>query len=127
MRWALAALALVLAGCADETISGYAAPGPWRLVSIDGEPYPAEATMDLSVPGRVSGRGPCNGWSAAQRVPYPWFEIGPVTATRMACPALADEAAFFGALEAMELAEASGDVLVLSTADGREMEFRRQP
>ena len=119
----LAALLLV-AGCADETVSGYAAPGPWRLATLDGQPFDAGATIAFPAAGLIEGDGPCNGYRAALRVPYPWFEIGPIAATRRACPDAAAEAAFFDALGAMRLAEAAGDTLVLSTPEGREMTFR---
>jgi heat shock protein HslJ len=41
----------------------------------------------------------------------------------MACENLSAETVFFAALEEMMLAEASGDTLILSNTDGREMVF----
>ena len=125
LRHALVALLLpLIAACADETVSGYADPGPWRLATLDGAPFEARATIAFPAAGLVEGEGPCNAWRAALRVPYPWFETGPVAATRRACPDAAAEAAFFDALGEMRLAEAAGDTLVLSTPEGREMTFR---
>jgi heat shock protein HslJ len=41
----------------------------------------------------------------------------------MACPDLAAETTFFATLENMTLSEASGDTLILSNPDGRQMVF----
>ena len=116
--------AIALAACADETVSGYAASGPWRLAAVDGAPVAARMTLALPSPGRVAGEGPCNAYSGVQAVPYPWFEVRRLAATRRACPDLDTETRWFGMLEAMTLAEASGDVLVLSDGGTHEMEFR---
>lgn len=123
---AIAVLLALPAACAgDETISGYADPGAiYVLAEIDGAPFPARATIAFPDEGRAAGDGPCNRWSAAQTAPYPWFGLGPVAATRRACPDLAAEGAFFEALGAMTLAEVQGPVLILSNEAGREMAFR---
>ncbi|MDU8943911.1 META domain-containing protein [Ovoidimarina sediminis] len=123
------ALGLTLAACAgDETISGYADRDATYLLSdLFGEPFDATATISFPEEGQIAGTGPCNAYSAAQSAPYPWFEPGPIAATRRACPDLSAEAAFLAALETMTLSEVTGDVLILSDEDGREMVFRRQP
>lgn len=112
--------------CADETLTGYA-PGVYRLEQIDGAAFRWGATLDLTQPGRIAGQAPCNAYSAAQTAPYPWFSPGPIAATRRACLHMNGEAAFFEALGAMTLAEASGPVLILSNEAGGEMVFRRAP
>ncbi|MEL6551099.1 MAG: META domain-containing protein [Pseudomonadota bacterium] len=116
----------ILAACGpDETISGFLDPSEtWQLAELDGAPWAAEATLSFPEAGRVTGRGPCNAFNATQSAPYPWIEIGPLAATRRACPELAAETRFFEALSAMAIAEVSGDVLLLSGEDGREMVFR---
>ena len=53
------------------------------------------------------------------------FEIGPIGATRMACPELDAEAAFFAALRRVARAEVAGDVLILSDPGGFRMVFAR--
>lgn len=109
----------------DETLSGYGAQGvTWRLQEMDGAPYPAKATLTFPEEGRIAGEAPCNSFSGAQTVPYPWFRAEQVAATRRACPELEAEAAFFRALSEMTLAEVAGDTLILKTEDGREMVFR---
>ncbi|WP_074258187.1 META domain-containing protein [Vannielia litorea] len=121
---ALLALTPLAAACEDETLTGYA-PGVYQLEEIDGERFEWGATLDLTEPGRISGQAPCNGYSADQAAPYPWFKPGPIVSTRRACLHLNGEAAFFKALGEVTLAEASGPVLILSNEAGREMVFRR--
>ncbi|SLN29245.1 META domain-containing protein [Pseudooctadecabacter jejudonensis] len=116
---------LSLTAClADETVSGYADPSAtYHLIELDDAPFSATATIAFPQEGRVAGNGPCNGYSSIQTVPYPWFNLEFIRATRRACPELAEEAAFFAALQDMTLAEASGGVLILSNEEGRSMVF----
>ena len=108
----------------DETISGYAEPSAiYHLVSLDGAPFTATATISFPEQGSVSGQGPCNRYSASQNTFYPWFELGPILSTRRACPELNAEAAFFAALSEISLAEVAGDVLLLTGENGRELTF----
>lgn len=126
MRFALTILPLLVpTGCIgpDETISGYAGQRDWHLVSLGDAPYPAAASLRFPAPGEVRGQGPCNGFTATQAAPYPWIEIGPIAATRRACPDLAAETDFFAGLEAAQFAEVGGDVLILSGPEGPEMVF----
>jgi heat shock protein HslJ len=118
--------AVLLAGyLQDETLSGFAQrDAVYVLEEIDGAPPPGQATIRFPATGAVTGEGPCNRYSAAQTAPYPWFAIGPIAATRRACPDLAFEAVFFEALTEMSLADALGPVLILSNDAGREMVFR---
>ncbi|MBS8226253.1 META domain-containing protein [Vannielia litorea] len=120
---ALLAVPPLATACADETLTGYAS-GVYRLEEIDGTRFEWGATLDLTEEGRIAGQAPCNRYSAAQEAPYPWFQPGPIAATRMACLHMNGEAAFFEALGEMTLAEASGPVLILSNEAGREMVFR---
>ena len=119
---ALAALVL-LAACGDETISTVAdRDATFVLAAIDGAPFPARATIRFPAPDRIAGEGPCNSYSAEQSAPYPWFEPGPLAATRRACPdaaATRAEAAFFRALSLMRQAELTGDMLRLSDTGRR--------
>ena len=120
--------ALATAACADETISGYADPNAtYQLIEMAGEPVTARATIRFPEQGNASGDAPCNSWSAAQTAPYPWIELGPIAATRRACPELADEARFFEMLGQMRLAEVQGPILILTSEDGDEMVFRAAP
>ncbi|MFB1024000.1 MAG: META domain-containing protein [Octadecabacter sp.] len=108
----------------DESIAGYVDPSAeYHLVEIDGEAINLRATITFPSAGEVVGQAPCNRYFATQTVPYPWFSLDGIGATRMACPDMAAETAFFTALQDMTLSEASGDTLILSNSDGRQMVF----
>lgn len=125
----LSVLALLsLVACSDETISGYADPDAvYRLTEIDGAVYTGTATIIFPEEGSVRGEAPCNSWFASQSAPYPWINLGPIGATRRACPDLEAERTYFDAVSAMTLAEVQGPVLILSNDAGREMVFRATP
>jgi heat shock protein HslJ len=57
----------------------------------------------------------------------PEFSLGPVRATRMACPDLPAETVFFEVLRAMQRAELDQGHLYLTGPEGRVMEFARDP
>ncbi len=117
--------ALALTGCADETVSGYAHPGPWRLAELNGRPYSGTATLSLPAPSRVSGRLPCHEWRAQQSAPYPWFILSHLELTPLTCAASkADEPAIH-ALASVTQAEVQGKVLILSSEDAVRMVFLR--
>ena len=119
------AAATLLSGCAvNESITKFVdAAVDYQLVELDGLPFVGTATIAFPETGRVEGQAPCNRYFAQQSVPYPWFAIEGIGATRMACPDLALETEFFEALEGMTLAEVSGDILILSNSVGRRMIF----
>jgi len=123
------ALLAGLAACeSDETISGYADPAiTWGLQQIDGVAFDASATIRFPEKGRVEGRAPCNSYFANQTVPYPWIAIEAIGSTKMACPDLAAESAFFEALGRVTLAEILSDTLILSDESGFQMLFRAAP
>ena len=108
----------------DESVRAYgAADKKWRLIELAEKPFDASATLTFPETGRISGTAPCNTYSGAMTVPYPWFEVGPIAATKRACPDLASEAAFFSALKAVPLSEVLDDTLILSNTDGLKMVF----
>jgi len=123
----LTAAALIpLAACArDETITGYGALGlSWTLTEINETPFDASATLTFPEAGRLAGRAPCNSFTAEITKPYPWFGTGPVAVTRALCPDQPKEDVFFKSLAVMEIAEVTGDTLILSTSDGQTMIFK---
>ena len=117
---------MFLAACqGDETLTGYAdASAVYVLEQIDGAPFAARATITFAEAGQLSGQAPCNRYSGALTVPYPWFSTGPLVATKMACADLAAEQVFFDTLAKMTLAEVGAGVLILSNENGQEMLFR---
>jgi len=125
MRYALLFLFIILSACRkDETLSAYgAADQIWHLVSINGTPFDAKATITFPEAGKIAGQAPCNSYRADQISPYPWFSVTAIIATKMACGALVQEKQFFTMLENMALSEISGTALILSTEAGHEMLF----
>ncbi|QUJ75750.1 META domain-containing protein [Sulfitobacter albidus] len=123
---AAAALLLALWGCqGDETVRAYGgADRVWVLEAINGAPFAATATLTFPEEGQIAGSAPCNSYSGAMTVPYPWFDAGPIAATKRACPNLASEAAFFEGLDAATLSEIANDTLILSNTDGLNMLFK---
>jgi heat shock protein HslJ len=120
----LTPLAFLNACAGDESIAGYVDPSAeYHLVEIDGEAISLWTTIAFPAAGEVVGQAPCNRYFATQTAPYPWFSVDGIGATRMACPDMAAETAFFTALQDMTLSEASGDTLILSNSDGRQMVF----
>ena len=128
MRYAVLILALTLSGCLkDETVSGYAPAGAtFVLQSIDDTAFSATATITFPEEGRIAGQAPCNNYSGAQTVPYPWFKAENIASTKRACPDLAAEQTYFAALSAMSLSEVSSTTLILSNEAGRKMLFTAQ-
>lgn len=111
----------------DESVASYGTAGKiWALTDLDGNAFRARATLEFAKAGRIVGQAPCNRFSTRQSAPYPWFKIGPIAATKMACQDLSLESDFFSALEQMTLSEVSGDTLILSNDAGRAMVFTVQ-
>ena len=123
----LAAGAGLMACAPDETVTAFMqSDATYRLMTLDGIPVSADAALQVSEPGALAGEAPCNTFSAEVKAPYPWFELGPIRATRRACPGLAEEARLFETLQDMRFAEVQGSVLILTGEDGAEMVFRAQ-
>jgi len=113
-----------LAACADETVARYGgADRVWTLTELDGAPFAASATLIFPERGRIAGAAPCNQYTGANTVPYPWFQAEQVAVTRRACPDMAAEATFLGALSDMTQSEVFDDTLVLRSDTGRALVF----
>ncbi|MCO4847951.1 MAG: META domain-containing protein [Yoonia sp.] len=126
MKYLIALAFIMTAACqADESVTAFTdGVTTFALQSIDGTAFASTATIDVSVAGKITGRGPCNRYFADQTAPYPWFSLGAIGSTRMACPDLAAEAQFFDALRTMTLVEILGGMLILSDDKGRQMLFQ---
>jgi heat shock protein HslJ len=119
------AAAVLLAGATMATANPSAdMAATWRLVALNGQPVAARVTLDLAVPGQVSGMAPCNRYSGRLDGIPPAFRPGPLRATKRACGDLALETAFFRALGAVRQAMTVQDRLLL-TGDGVRLDFRR--
>jgi heat shock protein HslJ len=117
---------LVLSACyGDETVRAYgAADKVWTLIELRDTRFTATATLSFIEKGRIAGKAPCNNFNASQDAPYPWFNVGPIASTRMACPEMAAEHAFFEALSEATVSEVLGDTLILSNDDGVLLTFK---
>jgi heat shock protein HslJ len=127
LRSAALALALAFLGAckADETLRSYgAADKTWQLVELNGVAFTDTATLTFPEKHKIAGSGPCNRVGATLDVPYPWFEITQIVSTKMACPALPQETAFFDSLSNATLSEVLGDTMILSNPDGLSMVFK---
>ncbi|WP_456388328.1 META domain-containing protein [Profundibacter sp.] len=120
---------LALMACKyDESISGYTdADATWTLVELDGKLFPARATIAFPAKGKVTGRAPCNSYTATQSVPLPWFKLEHINSTKMACDGLGSEQIYFDALGEMTLAETLANTMILTSDSGREMVFKTTP
>lgn len=120
----LAALAVTaLAGCAAPPAppSGVTLDGTgWTLATLDGAPVTVAAYLGFAG-DRASGVAPCNRFTGGFAQTGARVAIGPIAATRMACPELDLEQRYLGALTDAALAEISGDLLILRGADGVEL------
>ncbi|MBP7242379.1 META domain-containing protein [Amaricoccus sp.] len=115
---ALAMTVLPVAAAAQQGLAG----SEWRPLTIAGQPFPegVEAIVQFGADGRLTGRGGCNRFTGAYSVDGETLTVGPVAATRMACPepAMSAEAALFAAFEAVATFSRDGADLNFLDADG---------
>ncbi len=111
----------------DETISGYVSPhAVWVLQTLNGDAVDATVTIAFPEEGRVFGNAPCNSYSATQKAPLPWFELGPILSTKKACPELALEVRYFDVLAQTNSAEVLSDTLILEGPAGALVYLRQE-
>ena len=129
MKRLLLAFALFLsAACnGDESVARYGAAGKiWTLAEMDGAAFSAHTTIEFGENGQVSGDAPCNRYSTEQSAPYPWFNLGPILSTKMACSDSPSETAFFSALAKMTLSDVPDETLILSNDAGETLVFKTE-
>jgi heat shock protein HslJ len=105
----------------------------WRLVDIRGQPaVPPDMAkrpwLHFDDSSHVFGSGGCNRASGKYTFTGTSIRIGPLAATKMACLDTAltrQEDQFFSALDAADLAEITGDTLVLSKGSERLVTMKR--
>lgn len=134
IRPVAAALALLLAGCAE-------APKPAQQSAIVGPVWVAEdiagggiiddsrITLQLGADGQASGRGGCNGYGGGYTLTGESLRFGPLAATQMACAEalMKQEQRYFDALAGtVRYALADDGALLLTAADGRQILFRQE-
>lgn len=96
----------------------------WELIEIDGEAFPARATLTFEEEGVIAGLGPCNQYRAAQPAKAPKFDPGPITVTRAACPDGSLEVQYLFNLSRMSRSQITGNTLVLSDPAAGTMVFK---
>ena len=79
-------ISLAMTGCA--TAAPQLAGSEWRPTDIGGVEVPAEPEVFVRFggEGRLEGHGGCNGFFGSYELDGDKIEIGPLGATRMACP-----------------------------------------
>jgi heat shock protein HslJ len=96
----------------------------WQLLAVDGLVIDYSATLRVDANGQISGKAPCNSWSAQNGADLPDLALKGIRATRMACDQLSEEQAFFDQLALMTKAELNGTRnLILTGLEGQSMEF----
>jgi len=78
--------AMLLAACqGNQGVSRFAGAGRvWELREMAGQPFTTRATIGFPEAGRITGKAPCNSYSARQNAPYPWFEASEIVTTKSA-------------------------------------------
>jgi heat shock protein HslJ len=129
VRTALCVVTLVCTTMAQAETTGTPNPVYWKLRSLNGADFQAEAYLSLLANRGVQGQGPCNSYTGRLLADLPEWALGPVRSTRRACDQLEAEQAYMRALRSMTRAEVTTDalfntqVLTLTGPDGGEMVF----
>ena len=127
MRFLSLFAALTLAACVTPALSAPEIEGvDWHLVGLEGQEVSWDASLRFDGE-KVSGKAPCNRYFGTNAATLPEVSLGRVGATKMACPDLAAESAYFEALQAMQRAELDQGHLYLIGPEGRIMEFAKGP
>lgn len=112
----------VLAACVAPALADEISGTDWHLVGLEGQKVEWQASLRLDG-DKVSGKAPCNRYFGTNAATLPEISFGGMGATKMACPDLAAEDAYFSALQAMQRAELDQGHLFLIGPEGRIIEF----
>lgn len=125
MRLSLLTFA-ALAGCVGPALSDEILGIDWQLVGFEGQEITWDASLRLEG-DKVTGNAPCNRFFGTNAATLPAVSFSAFGATKMACPDLQAESAYFEALQAMQRVELDQGHLFLIGPEGRIMEFVRDP
>lgn len=94
-----------------------------NLTIVDGEWQRGEQSITFSTDGTVAGFGGCNRFTGSYLATDTTIDIGPLAATRRACPepVMDDEMAFFRLLESVDRYDISGRTLTMQDPDNNEL------
>ena len=95
----------------DPNDRGYIPGGDYVLVGMDGAAVPLRNVTMKVEEKRLSGLGPCNGYSAANTAELPAVALEPIVSNRMACKNSTLENRFFSVLQSASEMEFYGGVL----------------
>ncbi|WP_420011847.1 META domain-containing protein [Tateyamaria sp.] len=115
--------AALLIGCGTLCQADGAATS-WQLIELSGTAFSASATLTIGEDGQITGRAPCNRYAARLLNGGTAFEVGPIMATKMACPDLVAETVFLDILTEVANSETRDGFLILHAATGAEMVFK---
>lgn len=94
----------------------------WKPVYIGAEQVPADSSLyvEFEVDGSIKGHGGCNGFFGSLESTDDGISIGPLGATRMACPepVMSLETTFLSALQSAKNFELSGERLLMVDESG---------
>ncbi len=89
----------------------------WRPVTVGGEAVPQDSGMyvQFEVDGSIKGHGGCNGFFGSLQQSESGIEVGPLGATRMACPekVMDREMSFLDAVQRTQGFESGGGSMSL--------------
>ena len=130
-----AALAAVIVGCCNcRSLRKNQKPlvgTEWQLVQLGGVTYTPETerfTLLFGEENHLSGIGACNrisgSYTAGEKNA---LSIGPLAATRMACPGMEREMEFFEAVESTTRYDMDGEMLLLLDGDTLKAVFQAAP
>jgi len=109
-----------LPACAGDPAALLA--GDWTATELGGAALPPEVTVTLSfADGRIAGNSGCNRFTGSFALTGEGLSIGPVAATKMACPPpmMETEQAVFAAFSAITAFDIAPDgTLLLAAPDG---------
>ena len=122
-KFAVVALAAVLAGCAtpEAPVTPVLEGSAWQVTSIDGEATPRTDMYQMEfMDGRASGRFGCNRFSGPYSSTGSTLALGPTISTKMGCPEPAGRHESEGLAVLQQEAQLSwaGNQLILSNAGG---------
>lgn len=91
---------------------------PWRVVEVLGRAMAFPVSLEFGADGRLSGRGPCNRYTAGFKQSGGSLEIGQAAATRMFCEGRMEaEKLYFDALRLVHRYTLGDGTLSLNSAD----------
>lgn len=125
MRLSLLSFA-ALAACAGPALSDGITGVDWHLVGLEGQEVDWDASLRFEGEG-ITGKAPCNRYFGRNAGSLPALDLGGIGSTKMACPKLEAESAYFAALRAMQRVELDQEHLYLIGPEGRIMEYARDP